>query len=255
MLAVKAEEISKIIAGTKGIGDMRVEATTGLPQMTVQYNRHKLAQYGVNVQDLNTVIQSAFAGGKAGVIFEGEKRFDLVVRLDEAHRKSIDDLKNLYVNLPNGSQIPMKEVANISYQPGPMQISRDNTNRRTYVGINVRGRDIKSLVEEIQQKLDAQLELPPGYYIRYGGAFENLERASKRLQIVVPIALGLIFLLIFFALKSFKQSMMIYMAIPLAAIGGIFSLWLRDMPFSISAGVGFIVLFGVAVLNLSLIHI
>lgn len=249
ILATKAEEISKIIAGTKGIGDMRVEATTGLPQMTVQYNRHKLAQYGIHVEDLNTVVQSAFAGGKAGVIFEGEKRFDLVIRLDEQHRKSIDDLKNLYINLPSGSQIPLKEVADISYQPGPMQISRDNTNRRTYVGINVRGRDIKSLVEEIQQKLDAQLDLPPGYYIRYGGAFENLERASKRLQVVVPIALGLIFLLIFFALKSFKQSMMIYMAIPLAAIGGIFSLWLRDMPFSISAGVGFIVLFGVAVLN------
>lgn len=203
-LATKAEEISKIIAGTKGIGDLRVEATTGLPQMTVRYNRHKLAQYGVNVEDLNTVIQYAFAGGKAGVIFEGEKRFDLVVRLDEKHRRSIDDLKNLYVNLPNGSQIPLKEVASISYQPGPMQISRDNTNRRTYVGINVRGRDIKSLVEEIQQKLNAQLELPPGYYIRYGGAFENLERASERLKIVVPIALALIFLLIFFALRSFK---------------------------------------------------
>ncbi len=248
-LAVKAEEISKIIAGTQGIGDMKAEATTGLPQITVKYSRHKLAQYGLNIEDLNTIIQSAFAGGKAGVIFEGEKRFDLVVRLDEQHRKNIDDLKNLYVNLPNGSQVPMREVADISYQPGPMQISRDNTNRRTYVGINVRGRDIKSLVKEIQQKLDEQLELPAGYYIRYGGAFENLERASNRLQVVVPIALGLIFLLIFFALKSFKQSMMIYMAIPLAAIGGVFSLWLRDMPFSISAGVGFIVLFGVAVLN------
>jgi cobalt-zinc-cadmium resistance protein CzcA len=249
ILATKAEEMGKIISTVKGVADMKVEATSGLPQMTVKYNRHKLAQYGIHVEDLNTVVQSAFAGGKAGVIFEGEKRFDLVIRLDEQHRKSIDDLKNLYINLPNGSQIPLKEVADISYQPGPMQISRDNTNRRTYVGINVRGRDIKSLVEEIQQKLDAQLDLPPGYYIRYGGAFENLERASKRLQIVVPIALGLIFLLIFFALKSFKQSMMIYMAIPLAAIGGIFSLWLRDMPFSISAGVGFIVLFGVAVLN------
>lgn len=249
ILATKAEEMGKIISTVQGVADMKVEATSGLPQMTVKYNRHKLAQYGIHVEDLNTVVQSAFAGGKAGVIFEGEKRFDLVIRLDEQHRKSIDDLKNLYINLPNGSQIPLKEVANISYQPGPMQISRDNTNRRTYVGINVRGRDIKSLVEEIQQKLDAQLDLPPGYYIRYGGAFENLERASKRLQIVVPIALGLIFLLIFFALKSFKQSMMIYMAIPLAAIGGIFSLWLRDMPFSISAGVGFIVLFGVAVLN------
>ena len=249
ILATKAEEMGKIISTVQGVADMKVEATSGLPQMTVKYNRHKLAQYGIHVEDLNTVVQSAFAGGKAGVIFEGEKRFDLVIRLDEQHRKSIDDLKNLYINLPNGSQIPLKEVADVSYQPGPMQISRDNTNRRTYVGINVRGRDIKSLVEEIQQKMDAQLELPPGYYIRYGGAFENLERASKRLQIVVPIALGLIFLLIFFALKSFKQSMMIYMAIPLAAIGGIFSLWLRDMPFSISAGVGFIVLFGVAVLN------
>lgn len=249
ILATKAEEISKIIAGTQGIGDMKVEATTGLPQMTVNYNRHKLAQYGLNVEDLNTVVQSAFAGGKAGVIFEGEKRFDLVVRLDKQYKQGIDDLKNLYVNLPSGTQIPLKEVADISYKPGPMQISRDNTNRRTYVGVNVRGRDVKSLVEEMKQKLDAQLKLPPGYFIRYGGAFENLERATNRLKIVLPIALGLIFLLIFFALRSMKQTAMIYMAIPLAAIGGVFSLWLRDMPFSISAGVGFIVLFGVAVLN------
>ncbi|MEQ8624456.1 MAG: CusA/CzcA family heavy metal efflux RND transporter [Vicingaceae bacterium] len=248
-LAVKANEISKIIEGTDGIGDMKVEATTGLPQMTVRYNRNKLAQYGVSVSEVNQVIEAAFAGGKAGVIFEGERRFDLVVRLDQEHRKGIDDLKNLYVSLSNGSQIPLKELANISYQSGPMQISRDNTNRRTYVGINVRGRDVKSLVTEIQEKLDAELELPSGYYIRYGGAFENLERATNRLKIVVPIALGLIFLLIFFALKSIKQTFMIYMAIPLAAIGGIISLWLRDMPFSISAGVGFIVLFGVAVLN------
>lgn len=249
ILASKAEEISKIIAGTQGIGDMKVEATTGLPQMTVTYNRHKLAQYGLNVEDLNAVVQSAFAGGKAGVIFEGEKRFDLVVRLDEQYKRGINDLKNLYVNLPTGTQIPLKEVADISYKPGPMQISRDNTNRRTYVGVNVRGRDVKSLVEEMKRKLDAELELPAGYFIRYGGAFENLERATNRLKIVLPMALGLIFLLIFFALKSMKQTVMIYMAIPLAAIGGVFSLWLRDMPFSISAGVGFIVLFGVAVLN------
>ncbi|MFY0625434.1 MAG: CusA/CzcA family heavy metal efflux RND transporter [Reichenbachiella sp.] len=249
ILASKADEVAKIIAGTQGIGDMRVEATKGLPQMTVNYNRYKLAQYGLNVSQLNMILESSFAGGKAGVIFEGEKRFDLVVRLDEEHRKSIEDLKNLYINTPNGAQIPLKEVAQISYQPGPMQISRDNTNRRIYVGINVRGRDVKSLVTEIQQKLESKLELPAGYYIRYGGAFENLERASKRLQVVVPVALALIFLLIFFALKSFRQSLMIYMAIPLAAIGGVFALWLRGMPFSISAGVGFIVLFGVAVLN------
>jgi cobalt-zinc-cadmium resistance protein CzcA len=249
VLAEKAEEMGKLIAPIQGVADMKVEATSGLPQMTVNYNRQKLAQYGLTISELNTTVQSAFAGGIAGVIFEGERRFDLVVRLDDSHRQGIDDLKNLYVNLPNGSQIPLNEVAKVSYEPGPMQISRDNTNRRTYVGINVRGRDVKSLVTEIQEKLDAELDLPAGYYIRYGGAFENLERATNRLKIVVPIALGLIFLLIFFALKSIKQTVMIYIAIPLAAIGGIISLWLRDMPFSISAGVGFIVLFGVAVLN------
>ncbi len=249
ILATKAEEIGKIVSSISGVGDMKVEATNGLPQITVHYNRKRIAQYGLSISTLNTYIRSAFAGGKAGVIFEGEKRFDLVVRLDDAHRKSIADIKQLFVNLPNGKQVPMSELADVSYQPGPMQISRDNTNRRTYVGINVRGRDIKSLVEEIQQELDEKLDLPSGYYIRYGGAFENLERASARLKVVVPIALALIFLLIFFALKSLKQTAMIYMAIPLAAIGGIFALWLRGMPFSISAGVGFIVLFGVAVLN------
>ena len=249
VLASKADEITKIIAGTEGIGDMRAEATSGLPQMTIKYNRNKLAQYGVSVDQLNTMVQSAFAGGYAGVIFEGEKRFDLVVRLDEKNRTDINDIRNLYINLPNGSQIPLQELAAIEYTPGPMQISRDNTNRRTYVGVNVRGRDVESLVNEIKDKLDANLELPPGYFIRYGGAFENLERASERLQTVVPIALLLIFILIYFALKSFPQTLMIYLAIPMATIGGVFALWLRDMPFSISAGVGFIVLFGVAVLN------
>ena len=249
ILAEKAAEIGKIVAPIDGVADMKVEATNGLPQINIEYDRKKIAQYGVNISELNMYIESAFAGSKAGVIFEGEKRFDLVVRFGEGHRKSIKNLENLFVNLPNGQQIPLNELADISYEPGPMQISRDNTNRRTYVGINVRGRDIKSLVDEIKERLDEELILPPGYYIRYGGAFENLERATNRLKVVVPIALVLIFLLIFFALKSLKQTAMIYMAIPLAAIGGIFSLWVRDMPFSISAGVGFIVLFGVAVLN------
>lgn len=249
VLAEKAEEISGLIAGIEGIAGIQAEATQGLPQITVKYNRTKLGRYGLNINDLNTVVETAFSGGVAGVIYEGERMFDLVVRLDEAHRQSIDDLRNLFVDTPDGSQVPLKEVAEISYQPGPMQISRDNTNRRTYVGINVEGRDVKSLVEEIQQTLDEKLELPAGYYIRYGGAFENLERASKRLRLVVPLALALIFMLVFFAIKSFKQTLMIYVAIPLAAVGGIFSLYLRDMPFSISAGVGFIVLFGVAVLN------
>ncbi|MDV7187739.1 CusA/CzcA family heavy metal efflux RND transporter [Lutibacter sp. TH_r2] len=249
ILSQKAEEIAKIIAGTEGIGDMKAEATTGLPQMTIVYNRNKLAQYGLQINNLNKMVQSAFAGGNAGVIFEGEKRFDLVVRLNAQNRKDITDVQNLFINLPSGAQIPLREVAEISYKAGPMQISRDNTNRRTYVGINVRGRDVKSLVTELKSKLDAELELPSGYFIRYGGAFENLERASNRLQTVVPIALFLIFILIYFALKSLPQTLMIYIAIPMATIGGVVALWLRDMPFSISAGVGFIVLFGVAVLN------
>ncbi|HKI89954.1 MAG TPA: CusA/CzcA family heavy metal efflux RND transporter, partial [Draconibacterium sp.] len=249
MLADKAEEITRLISGIKGIGGMKAEATRGLPQITVRYDRNKLGRYDLKIDDLNKLIQSAFSGGLAGVIYEGERMFDLVVRLDEAHRKSINDIRDLYVNLPDGNQIPLKEVADISYQSGPMQISRDNTNRRTYVGINVEGRDVKSLVKEIQNTLDEKLELPPGYYIRYGGAFENLERATRRLSLLVPMTLVLIFLLVFFAVKSFKQTLMIYISIPFAAIGGILSLYLRGMPFSISAGVGFIVLFGVVVLN------
>ncbi len=249
ILAQKAEEIGKIVATVDGVADMKVEATSGQPQITINYNRNKVAQYGLQINDLNKLIETAFAGGVAGTIFEGEKRFDLVVRLKEELRQDLSNVKNLFITLPSGTQIPLKEVATISYKPGPMQISRDNTNRRTYVGINVRGRDIKSLVEEIRDKIEAQVDLPSGYYVRYGGAFENLERATEKLKTVVPISLALIFILIFMALKSFKQTTMIYIAIPLATIGGIFSLMLRGMPFSISAGVGFIVLFGVAVLN------
>ncbi|KAB1065128.1 CusA/CzcA family heavy metal efflux RND transporter [Salibacter halophilus] len=249
VLATKVQEMADIIETVPGAGDVNPERTSGLPQMTVRYNRKKMAQYGLDIEKVNEYISSAFAGGKAGVIFEGEKRFDLVIRFDEAHRQGIDDLRTLYIDLENGTQIPIKEIADISYQPGPMQISRDNTYRRTYVGVNVRGRDVESVVNDIQVKLDEQLNLPSGYYITYGGEFENLQSAKKRLTIVVPIALFLIFVLLYFALKSFSQSIMIYMAIPLAAIGGVFALWMRDMPFSISAGVGFIVLFGVAVLN------
>ncbi|MEH6679499.1 MAG: CusA/CzcA family heavy metal efflux RND transporter [Sediminicola sp.] len=249
ILASKAEEMGKIIASVPGVADMKVEATEGLPQITIHYDRNKVAQYGLQIDQLNGVVQAAFAGGQAGVIFEGEKRFGLVLRLREESRKDINDIKNLFITLPNGSQIPLREIADISYEPGPMQIGRDNTNRRTYVGINIRDRDVKSVVEDIKGKLGTNFELPAGYYIRYGGAFENLERASMRLRTVVPIALLLIFILIYFALKSVPQTIMIYLAIPMATIGGVFALWSRDMPFSISAGVGFIVLFGVAVLN------
>ncbi|MBZ9630411.1 CusA/CzcA family heavy metal efflux RND transporter [Salegentibacter sp. LM13S] len=249
VLSEKVQEMAAIIQTVPGAGDVSPERTSGLPQMTVQFNRDKIAQYGLDIQKVNEYISTAFAGGTAGVIFEGEKRFDLVVRFDEAHRRNIDDLRGLYIDLPDGTQVPIKEVANIEYVSGPMQISRDDTYRRTYVGVNARGRDVESVVNDIQQKLDEQLELPAGYYISYGGEFENLQSAKDKLVIVVPIALFLIFVLLYFALKSFSQSIMIYMAIPLAAIGGVFALWLRGMPFSISAGVGFIVLFGVAVLN------
>lgn len=250
VLATKANEMAKIIKTVNGAGDVRAEATDGLPQITVIYQRSKLAKYGLTVNKLNSYVSTAFAGANAGIIFEGEKRFDLVVRFSDTYRQSIDDLRNLFVDLPNSdTQIPLKELADISYKPGPMQISRDNTYRRVSVGVNVRGRDVESMVEEIQEKLDAQLDLPDGYFIEYGGSFENLKRAKERLLIVVPIALFLIFILLYFALNSVSQATMIYMAVPLAAIGGIFSLSLRGMPFSISAGVGFVVLFGVAVLN------
>jgi len=249
VLAEYAEQMGKIIGSVDGVADLKVEAIKGLPQMNVKFNRQKIAQYGLNIVDLNTIIRTAFSGETAGVIYEGEKRFDVVVRLLNEHKQSINDLKNLFIPLSDGSQIPLSELASIEYQSGPVQISREGTNRRTYVGINVRGRDVQTVVNEIQLKLEAQLDLPDGYYIKYGGAFENLKRATSKLSYVVPIALVLIFLLLFLALKSFSQTLMIYMAIPLSAMGGVFALWLRGMPFSISAGVGFIVLFGVAVLN------
>ncbi|SFS45798.1 CusA/CzcA family heavy metal efflux RND transporter [Lutibacter maritimus] len=250
VLAIKAEEMAKIIQTVEGAADVRAEATEGLPQITVIYQREKLAKYGLNIDKLNRYVSTAFAGANAGIIFEGEKRFDLVVRFAANNRESIEDLKNLFVDLPNtNTQIPLKELADISYKPGPMQISRDNTYRRVSVGVNVRGRDVESMVGDIQLKLDKELNLPEGYFIEYGGSFENLLRAKERLSIVVPIALFLIFILLYFALNSIKQAAMIYMAVPLAAIGGILSLSLRGMPFSISAGVGFVVLFGVAVLN------
>ena len=249
VLAEKGQEMADIISKVKGATDVSLEGTSGMPQMTVRYDRLKLAQYGLDVNKLNQYVSAAFAGTPAGVIFEGEKRFDMVIRLDEAHRQSIDDLKNLYVDLPDGKQIPLQEVADVSFRPGPMQISRDNTYRRISVGVNVRGRDVQSVVKDIGEQLDAKLKLPAGYRITYGGEFENLQNALKRLSIALPVALALIFLLLFLALHSFSQTLMIFMAVPLALIGGILALRLRGMPFSISAGVGFIVLFGVAVLN------
>jgi len=249
MLVSKGDEVLEMIQGIEGVSDAKAERVAGLPQITVRYNKDRLAQYGLNIGDLNRVIRMGFAGEAAGMVYEGERRFELVVRLAKESRQDISDLKSLFVTLPSGSQIPLEQVADIKYEDGPMQISREDGRRRIVVGFNVRGKDIQGVVEQIQDKLDEELKLPTGYYVTYGGQFENLVDANKRLMIAVPIALTLIFILLYFTFKSIKQALLIFAAIPLSAIGGIFALWLRGMPFSISAGVGFIALFGVAVLN------
>ncbi len=249
VLYANATKIKSLIHNVDGAADVSVEQIVGLPQMTVTYDRRKLALYGLNITQINGLIQSAFAGKVASTVFEGERRFDLVVRFEQESRKSLENLEGIMVDTPSGQRVPITELAQVSIKYGPAQISRDNTRRRIVIGINVRNRDVESLVGEIQQIIETNIELPEGYYITYGGQFENLQNASRRLKIVVPLALALIFILLYFVFESITQAIMIFTAIPMAAIGGVFLLWLRDMPFSISAGVGFIALFGIATLN------
>ena len=248
-LASTATNIMDLIKNTEGAVDMKAEQVAGLPQITVRYNSDKMALYGLNVGDLNKVLRTGFAGEVSGTVYEGERRYDLVVRLAKDERQDISNVKNLFISLPTGSQIPLEQVADVTYEDGPAQVSREDGKRRIVIGFNVRGRDVKSVVNDIQTRLDAKLKLPEGYYLTYGGQFKNLVEANKRLSVAVPAALLLIFVLLFFTFGSIKQSALIFTAIPLSAIGGVFALWLRDMPFSISAGIGFIALFGVAVLN------
>lgn len=248
-LANIAPKVAKIVQSVKGATEPQVERTTGLPQITIQYDRAKIAGYGLNIEDINHTISTAFAGEAAGVVFENERKFDLVVRLDSASRTSIDDVSNLFVATNDGNQIPLSQVATVSFKEGPAQISREEGKRRIVVGFNVKGRDVSSVVKEIQEKLNTEKILPTGYYYTYGGTFENLQEASARLKIAVPVALALIFLLLYFTFDSMKEAALIFTAIPMSAIGGVFALLIRGMPFSISAGVGFIALFGVAVLN------
>ena len=248
-LAAVAPQVASLIQSVEGATAPQVERTTGLPQITIAYDRRRIGNYGLNIEDINHVVSTAFAGGSAGVVFENERRFDLVVRLDSASRTSIEDVSNLFIPTPAGQQIPLSQVATVSFKEGPAQISREEGKRRVVVGFNVRGRDVQSVVREIQGKLDQANLLSPGYYYTFGGTFENLEQASARLRIAVPVALLLIFMLLFFTFNSAKEAALIFTAIPMSAIGGIFALLLRGMPFSISAGVGFIALFGVAVLN------
>lgn len=245
----QAANIKDLIADIPGAADIILEKTAGLPQMSIKYKRDKIAYHGLNIEDLNHQLTMAFGGASAGSIFEGEKRFDMVVRLQKDYRTDIDDINQLSVSAPNGNQIPLSELAEINYTTGPAKISRDNTHRRVVVSVNVRNRDLQSVIEDIQARIDEQVNLDPGYYISYGGQFENLQNASRRLMLAVPISLLLIFIFLHFAFKSFKEATMIFTAVPLSAVGGVFFLWMRDMPFSVSAGIGFIALFGVAVLN------
>ncbi|MFT7034427.1 MAG: cobalt-zinc-cadmium resistance protein CzcA [Cyclobacteriaceae bacterium] len=249
VLAQKGEEIAEIIKNVAGASDIVVEKIEGLPQMSVVYDRAKIARYRLNISEVNDVISMGFAGKIAGSIFEGEKRFDLVIRYDQDHRRDIENLKNAVVTTPNGLQIPLHELADISYGTGPAKISRDDTRRRIVVSVNVRNRDLESVVDDVRALVNSNIFMPAGFYVTYGGQFENLQSARERLTYAVPVALVLIFILLYFAFKSAKEAFMIYTAIPLSAVGGVFFLWMRDMPFSISAGVGFIALFGIAVLN------
>ena len=248
-LALYATKLGKIVHTVEGTSDLYVETVTGMPQIVIEYNRPAIAQYDLNIEDINRIVNTAFAGQSTGLIYEDEKRFDLVVRLAGEKRQDLADVQNLLIPAPNGVQIPLSQLAKVAITEGPNQIQREDAKRRIVVGFNVRGRDVQSIVKELQEKVATKINFPAGYYPTYGGAFENLNAAKDRLLIAVPISLILIFILLYFAFKSVQQGLLIYSAIPLSMIGGIFFLAMRGMPFSISAGVGFIALFGVAVLN------
>ena len=249
VLKDKGDEIVKVVQTVSGAEDVKAEATSGLPQLQIKPDRAAIARYGLNVEDVNDLVESVVAGKEAGQVYECEQRFNLVVRLNEDSGATVDTIRNLVLTAPNGSRVPLSQVAEIKLAEGAAQISREDTRRRIGVELNVRGRDIGSFVEEAQKKIEKEVQLPPGYYLKWGGTFENLQRASARLLIVVPIALFLIFILLYTTFSSIKQAFLIYTGIPFAIVGGVIALAMRGMPFSISAGVGFIALFGVAVLN------
>lgn len=249
ILTDKANQIKNLIGNVDGASDITVEKVSGLPQMSVKLDKQKIAIYGLNTFDVNNMITSGFSGQIFGTVFEGEKQFDLVFRLKDFQRDEMADIRKLWIDSPVAGKIPLSELAQISYSEGPAKISRDNTRRRIVIGINVRNRDLQSVVNDVKYIIDNKIKLPPGYSIQYGGQFENLKSAKARLSIALPIALILIFILLHFAFRSIKEALMVYSAIPLAAVGGVILLWLRGLPFSISAGVGFIALFGIAVLN------
>ncbi|RYE22415.1 MAG: CusA/CzcA family heavy metal efflux RND transporter [Sphingobacteriales bacterium] len=248
-LAAYANKLGSIVNSVEGATNLYVEAVSGMPQIVINYNRNTIAQYQLTIEAVNTVVNTAFAGQSAGMLFDGEKRFDIVLRTTGEVRKEVKDVQNLLIATPRGIQVPLYQLADVRIIDGPNQIQREDAKRRIVVGFNTRGRDVQSIIGELQQKIDEQLKFPAGYYVTYGGSFENLNAAKKRLMIAVPVSLFMIFILLYFAFNSIKHGLLIYSAIPLSAIGGILFLALRGMPFSISAGIGFIALFGVAVLN------
>lgn len=248
VLTQQAGKVKKMIEDVPGVSGIFVEEVAGLPQIQVKYNHEKMAAYGVSVDDISEILETTFAGAVAGSLYEGDKKFDIVLRMDPSQR-NVESLEQLSIPLKDGTDIPLSQVADIDYSPAPAQVSHEDGARRIYVGFNVKGRDVQSTVEDIQDILDEKLKLPDGYYYNYGGEFENLQSATNRLMVVIPIALVIILLLLYATVKNVRESLFVFSAIPLAAIGGVWALWLRDMPFSISAGVGFIALFGVAVLN------
>ncbi|MFN4145888.1 MAG: CusA/CzcA family heavy metal efflux RND transporter [Runella sp.] len=249
VLFEKANAAAQIIEKVDGVASVRVEQVVGLPQISIKYDRAKIAQFGLQIAELNRLVRAGFAGETAGTIYQQERRFDLVVRLDSTYRKDIENVRQLLIPLPAGGTVPLGILAEVAFRKAPAQISHEGTRRRITIGIAVLNRDIESVVNDIKTRVESKVLLPSGYFYTYGGAFENLQRAKERLSFAVPLALFLIFMLLFFTFHSVKESLLIFTAVPMSAIGGIFALWLRDMPFSISAGVGFIALFGVAVLN------
>ena len=248
VLTQQAGKVKKMIEDVPGVSGIFVEEVAGLPQIQVKYNHEKMAAYGVSVDDISEILETTFAGAVAGSLYEGDKKFDIVLRMDPSQR-NVESLEQLSIPLKDGTDIPLSQLADIDYSPAPAQVSHEDGARRIYVGFNVKGRDVQSTVEDIQEILDEKLKLPDGYYYNYGGEFENLQSATNRLMVVIPIALVIILLLLYATVKNVRESLFVFSAIPLAAIGGVWALWLRGMPFSISAGVGFIALFGVAVLN------
>lgn len=248
-LTFTAADILEAVSSIEGAQDVRMEQVKGLPSLLVTPKREQLGRFGLNVVDLQDWIATAIGGESAGIIYEGDRRFELVVRLPEQLRKDVDGLKSLPVPLLNGGYVPLEEVANITIKPAPAQISRENGKRRVVVTANVRGRDLGSFVTEVKEAIQQEVKIPPGYWLDYGGTFEQLESASQRLSLVVPITLIVIIAILVFAFGSFKDALIIFSGVPLALTGGVVSLYLRGMPLSISAGVGFIALSGVAVLN------